>query len=53
VDKRDLGWIKVDRQVLQPFSMGLFVVRLLRGSQIKMEQTCVDDETWMPEHVEV
>ena len=28
-------------------------MRLLRGSQIKMEQTRVDDGIWMPERVEV
>jgi hypothetical protein len=53
VDKQDLGWIKVDGQVIQPFSMGLFLVRLLRGSHITMEQTRVDDRIWVPEHVEV
>src|SRR5579863_9089781 len=53
VDKQDLGWIKVDGQVIQPFSMGLFLVRLLRGSHITMEQTRVNDGTWMPERVEV
>jgi hypothetical protein len=37
VAKQDLGWIKVDGQVIQPFSIGLFVVRLLRGSQIRVE----------------
>jgi hypothetical protein len=53
VDKQDLGWIKVDGQVIQPFSMRLFLVRLLRGSHITMEQTRVDDGIWMPERVEV
>jgi hypothetical protein len=53
VDKQDLGWIKVDGQVIQPFSMGIFLVRLLRGSHITMEQTRVDDGIWMPERVEV
>lgn len=53
VDKQDLGWIKVDGQVIQPFSMGLFLVRLLRGSHITMEQTRVDDGIWMPKRVEV
>jgi hypothetical protein len=53
VDKQDLAWIKVDGQVTQPFSMGLFLVRLLRGSEIKMEQTRVDEGIWMPERVEV
>jgi len=33
--------------------MGLFLVRLLGGSQIKMEQTRVNDGIWMPERVEV
>ena len=53
VDKQDLGWIKVDGQVIQPFSMGLFLARVLRGSHITMEQTRVDDGIWMPERVEV
>src|SRR6202049_2262908 len=53
VDKQDLGWIKVDGQVIQPISIGLFLVRLLRGSQIKMQQTRVDDGIWMPERIEV
>jgi len=33
--------------------MGLFLVRLLRGSHITTEQTRVDDGIWMPERVEV
>jgi hypothetical protein len=53
VDKQDLGWIKVDGQVIQPFSMGLFLARVLRGSHITMEQTRVDDGIWMPERLEV
>jgi hypothetical protein len=53
VDKQDLGWIKVEGQVIHPLSMGVFLVRLLRGSQIKMEQTRVNDGIWMPERVEV
>jgi hypothetical protein len=39
--------------VIQPISIGLFLVRLLRGSQITMEQTRVADGVWMPERVEV
>ena len=53
VDKQDLGWVKVDGQVIQPFSMGLFLVRLMRGSHIRMEQTRVDNGLWMPARVEV
>jgi len=53
IDTQDFVWIKVDGQVIQPFSMGLFLVRLLRGSQITMEQTRLDDGIWMPIRVEV
>jgi len=52
-DKRDFGWIKVDGYVIQPFSMGLFLARVLRGSHITMEQTRVDEGLWMPQHIEV
>ena len=53
VDKQDLGWIKADGQVIQPLSLGLFLVRVLRGSHVTMEQTRLDDGVWMPKSVEV
>ena len=52
IDRQDLGWIKVDGQVIQPFSIGLFLARVLRGSHITMEQARVED-IWMPTQVEV
>lgn len=53
VDKQDFGWIKVDGQVMQPFSMGLFVARVERGSHIILEQTSVGDAVWVPKRIEV
>jgi hypothetical protein len=53
VDKLDFGWIKVDGQVTQSFSMGLFVARVQRGSHIILEQTCVGDSVWVPKRLEV
>jgi hypothetical protein len=53
IDKHDLGWIKVDGQVMQPFSMGLFLARVLRGSHITMQQMRVDDGIWMPERIQM
>jgi hypothetical protein len=52
IDKQDLAWVKVDGQVMQPVSMGFFLVRLMRGSEIKMQQMRVDS-FWMPERVEI
>jgi hypothetical protein len=53
VDMQDFGWIKVDGQVTQSFSMGLFVARVQRGSHIILEQTCVGDAVWVPKRLEV
>jgi hypothetical protein len=53
VDKQDFGWIKVDGQVTQAFSIGLFVARVQRGSHVIFEQTCVGDGVWVPKRIEV
>jgi hypothetical protein len=53
IDKSDFGWIKVEGQVTQSFSMGLFVARIQRGSRIVLEQTNVGDAVWVPQRLEV
>jgi hypothetical protein len=53
VDKQDFGWIKVDGQVTQSFSMGLILARVERGSHIIMEQTCVGEAVWVPKRIEI
>ncbi len=53
VDKQNFGWIKVEGQVTQPFSMGLFVASVQRGTHISLEETCVRDDVWVPKRIEV
>ncbi len=53
VDKEDFGWVKADGQVIQPFSIGFFLARVLPGSHMTMEQARVGEGIWMPEHVEI
>jgi hypothetical protein len=53
VDKQDFGWIKVDGQVTQSFSMGIFVARVQRGSHILLQQICIGDAVWVPTRLEV
>jgi len=53
VDKQDFGWIKVDGEVTQSFSMGLFVARVERGSHMILEQTNVGDGVWVPKRIEM
>ena len=52
VDKQDFGWIKVEGQVTQAFSMGLFVARVQRGTHITLEETCVGNDVWVPKRIE-
>jgi hypothetical protein len=33
--------------------MGLFVVRVQRGSHIVLDQTCVGDAVWVPKRLEL
>ncbi len=53
VDKQDFGWIKVDGEVTQSFSMGMIVARVQRGSHMILEQTYVGDAVWVPKRLEV
>jgi hypothetical protein len=53
IDKADFGWIKVEGQVIQSFSMGLFVAHVQRGSRLVLEQTTVGDAVWVPQRLEV
>ena len=53
VDKQDFGWIKVDGQVTQSFSMGLFVARVQHGSHILLEQTSLGDSVWVPKRLQM
>jgi hypothetical protein len=53
IDKSNFGWIKVEGQVTQSFSMGLFVARVQRGSCIVLEQTNVGDAVWLPQRLQV
>ena len=53
VDKQNFGWIKIDGQVTQSFSLGLVLARVERGSHIIMEQTCVGDAVWVPKQIEI
>jgi len=53
VDKQDFGWIKVNGQVTESFSMGLFVARVQHGLHMILEQTSVGDAIWVPRRLEL
>lgn len=51
LDKTELQWVKLDIQCVDTASVGLFLVRLHKGSNIQIEQTRINDEVWLPRHV--
>ena len=51
VDKEDAQWAKLDIECLDTVSLGWFLARIHKGSRIVVEQTRVNDEVWLPQHV--
>ncbi len=53
IDKDDSQMAKLDVQVIDTFSFGLFIARLHKGSRIIVENVRVNDEVWLQKHVAV
>jgi hypothetical protein len=53
IDKDEAQWAKMDIQCIDTVSLGLFLARFHKGSRIVVEQTRVNDEVWLPKHVNV
>jgi hypothetical protein len=51
VDEAEKQWVKLDIQCIDTVSVGLFLLRLHKGSNIQIEQVRVNDEVWLPRHV--
>jgi hypothetical protein len=51
LDEAEKQWVKLDIQCIDTVSVGLFLLRLHKGSSIQIEQVRVNDEVWLPRHV--
>jgi len=51
VDMQDYHLAKAEVEVVDTISVGLFLVRVAKGSRVAFEQTFVNDEVWLPRHV--
>ena len=45
--------MKAEVEVVDTISVGVFLVRLAKGSRAAFEQTRVNDEVWLPRRVQV
>jgi hypothetical protein len=48
IDEKDFTLARIEAQVLQPITFGLFLARLSEGTRITFEQVRVNDEVWLP-----
>ena len=53
IDKDDTQMTKIDVQIIDTVSFGLFLARLHKGSRVIIEDTRVNDEVWLQQHVAV
>ena len=53
IDKDESQWKKLDIQCIDTVSLGLFLARIHKGSRIIIEQTRINDEVWLPQHIDV
>lgn len=53
IDRGESQWKKIDIQCIDTVSIGLFLLRLHIGSRAVIEQTRINDEVWLPQHIAV
>jgi len=53
IDKDESQWKKLDILCIDTVTFGLFLARVHKGSRIIIEQTRINDEVWLPQHINV
>jgi hypothetical protein len=53
IDQAEDELVKIDCQVTDTISLGLFLARLHKGTRVIYEQTRVNDEVWLPVHAAI
>ncbi|MGA2984033.1 MAG: hypothetical protein ABSG32_09470 [Terriglobia bacterium] len=48
ISTKDYGWVRLEAETLDTISWGLFLLRIHKGTQIRLEQIRVNDEIWLP-----
>jgi hypothetical protein len=53
IDKAETQWLKLDITAIDTISVGFVLARIHKGSRVLVELTRVNDEVWLPKHVQV
>lgn len=53
IDKEDYQWARAEAELIDNFSVGLFLFRMAKGARLQLEQTRVNGEVWLPREVRI
>jgi hypothetical protein len=53
VDQQDYQIVKMEAEVIDTISLGLFLVRVAKGSRATPDLTCVNNGVWLPDRLQV
>jgi hypothetical protein len=53
IDRQTFQWVKLEAEVIDTVSWGLFLIRLDPGAHIRFEQVHVNDEVWLPSQIAI
>lgn len=53
IDEKDFTLARIEADVLQPITFGLFLAKLAEGTRLTFEQIRVNDEVWLPKSATV
>jgi hypothetical protein len=51
IDEQEQEWVKLNAQVIDTVSIGLFLARLHKGTDFMVEMMRINDEVWLPKHM--
>jgi hypothetical protein len=52
IDKSEAQWMKLDIGAIDTISVGFVLARIHKGTRVLVEVTKVNDEVWLPKHVQ-
>jgi hypothetical protein len=53
IDKVDSEWVKLDITAIDTISVGFVLARIHKGTHLIIELSRVNDEVWLPKHVQL
>jgi hypothetical protein len=52
IDKAEAQWVKLDITAIDTIAFGVFLARIHKGARIVVDLTKVNEEVWLPKHVQ-